>query len=54
MAGSITSIFLLRFCSGGVVHRCHGWEIDALWWVLLVETRLVGSFLSQDRETSRR
>ena len=29
MAGSATSLFLLHFYTGGVVHRCHGWEIGA-------------------------
>ncbi|KAJ6976214.1 hypothetical protein NC653_031917 [Populus alba x Populus x berolinensis] len=27
MAGSVASLFLLHFYTGGVVHRCHGWEI---------------------------
>jgi len=30
MAGSATSLFLLHFYTGGVVHRCHGWEIGTL------------------------
>lgn len=29
MAGSATTLFLLHFYIGGVVHRCHGWEIGA-------------------------
>ena len=28
MAGSATSLILLHFYTGGVVHRCHGWETD--------------------------
>ncbi|KAJ6942313.1 hypothetical protein NC652_008202 [Populus alba x Populus x berolinensis] len=29
MSGSATSIFLLHFYTGGVVHRCNCWEIGA-------------------------
>ncbi|KAH8517980.1 hypothetical protein H0E87_005767, partial [Populus deltoides] len=29
MAGSATFLFPLHFYIGGVVHHCHGWEIDA-------------------------
>jgi len=29
MAGSATFLFPLHFYTGGVVHRCHGWEIGA-------------------------
>ncbi|KAJ6898596.1 hypothetical protein NC652_025191 [Populus alba x Populus x berolinensis] len=29
MAGSTTFLLPLHFYTGGVVHRCHGWEIDA-------------------------
>ncbi|KAH8520531.1 hypothetical protein H0E87_001828, partial [Populus deltoides] len=30
MAGSTTSLVLLHFYTGGVVHRCHGWETGTL------------------------
>jgi hypothetical protein len=30
MAGSTTSLILLHFYTGGVVHRCHGWETGTL------------------------
>jgi len=30
MAGSATSLILLRFYTDDVVHRCHGWETGTL------------------------
>jgi hypothetical protein len=30
MAGSITSLLLLHFYTGSVVHHCHDWETDTL------------------------
>ncbi|KAJ6882694.1 hypothetical protein NC651_029094 [Populus alba x Populus x berolinensis] len=49
MAGSATSFLLLHFCTGYVVHRCHGWETGTLevsiFYPLLLSFDLPSHFL---------